>query len=239
MRIAVCDDEAVMRKKLVGYLEKISESIPIEVEEFEDGKQLLDRIFGQGVRFDILLLDIRMKGLDGLDTAKMIRKEDKEVVIIFITSLINYVFMGYEVKAFRYLMKPLKEKDFLEVMNAAIREIQEKKDGFLIINQKGKMGAVPIEDITYIEIHIRKVSIYTETECYECYGKISEMEQKLSEHCFIKVHRSYVVNAAHMVTVDKQNCLVGISGGKKIPMSRNRIKEVYTELTAYALENGR
>lgn len=152
IKIVICEDEKQQQKLLKEYLDKIfyDLSLEYEVNIFNSGEELLKN-YPENI--DIFLLDIQMDNINGMDVAKKIREiDDKRVEIIFTTSLIEYVQEGYEVRAYRYLMKPIKYVDLKKHIESCVKEINEKKGNYIIINGKDDACKINIADITYIEI---------------------------------------------------------------------------------------
>lgn len=161
MRIAICDDE----KNICELIEnKIRQSYPkAETIFFSSGEELL--LWDKHI--DILFLDIQMNGKNGMETAKELRKKDKKVIIIFVTAMEDYVFQAFDVGAFHYLVKPINDAKFADVLYRAVEEwklqnIHKKKteEKYVMINNGGVHSKVMLEDIVYAEVFNRKVVIH-------------------------------------------------------------------------------
>ena len=131
IRVAICDDEEIfikeLRKCLNKYIEETGKEISIV--EFKDGKDLLKNY---KTDLDLIFLDIKMEKLDGLKTAEEIRKIDSTVGIIFLTSLSQYVWKGYEYGAVNYLLKPIKYGRLKMELDRFFKYIKEKKNHILV-----------------------------------------------------------------------------------------------------------
>ena len=105
-RIAIVEDEAAVREQLAGYVQRYTRQYgtPFEVTEFADGMEILENYRPQ---FDIIFLDVEMKHLDGMETARRIRERDGGVLIVFITNMAQYAIRGYAVGALDYVLKPV------------------------------------------------------------------------------------------------------------------------------------
>ena len=125
MNIAVCDDEEIQRSLLKGYLEAWAEagSHALRISLFSTGRQFLESL--KETRFDIVLLDIQMPDMDGMSAAKALRETDGQTGIFFVTGYEDYLVQGYEVEAFRYLIKPVSE----EKLRAALDQFLKKRGG--------------------------------------------------------------------------------------------------------------
>lgn len=203
MRIGVCDDEKEVREYIK---EKVNRLFPkAEVVLFESGQDVLnDRTLP-----DILFLDIQMPGMNGMETAKKLRKKDKKTVIIFVTAVEEYVFQAFDVDAFHYLVKPFTNEKFYEVLQKAVKRHQgenvacESKEVNppLLITAQGKHVVVNINDIVYAEVYDRKVMLHTLHSDIEYYGKMKELEKKAGED-FFRPHRAYLVNLHYVKKYD-------------------------------------
>ena len=154
-----------------------------------------------------------MPGINGMETAKRLRARDKNIIIIFITAVEDYVFQAFDVGAFHYLVKPFTEEKFIEVLrNSAEQFVYQKRLGSIyveketpdiIITSKGKHITVKPGDIVYAEVFNRKVIIHTLDSDIEYYGKMKELEAKAGEG-FYRPHRSYLVNFRYIKKYDAQ-----------------------------------
>lgn len=130
MKIAICDDDKKLRKNLRHLIEVQLDlmAITYEIEEYESGNSLLEHIGKKEP--DILFLDIEMPGMGGMDTAKALRKLEKKMLIIFITAYPDYVFQGYEVHAFHYILKPYEKNKLKDVLESAVKELSSQEEQF-------------------------------------------------------------------------------------------------------------
>lgn len=190
MRIAICDDEEEVRAMLA---EKVRRLYPAaELALYSSGGELL-----MAPPPDIVLLDIQMPGLNGMDTAKLLRQNAKDAAIIFVTALEDYVFEAFDVGALHYLVKPFDGRKLTEVLARAVRQWKDRQrqteKPTLMVTRAGEHIAVPIEDIVYAEVFNRKVILHTLNSDIEYYGKMKELEKKAG--CdFYRPHRAYLVN---------------------------------------------
>ena len=149
LNIVICEDEIEQQEILKDYLEQILNEIDIKYEIliFNSGEELF-KIYPNNI--DIFLLDIQMDGLNGMEVARKIRQIDKkEVEIIFTTSLIEYIQEGYEVRAYRYLLKPIKLENLKKHIILCIEELTKNKESYIAVNEKNNTCKVKISEITY------------------------------------------------------------------------------------------
>lgn len=234
MRIAVCDDERqiceLMKEKIQKYY--FADQIEFRVETFESGDQLLTSDLSQ---IDVLFLDVDMPGKNGMETAKEIRKENREMLIIFLTAYSEFVFESFKVDAFRYLVKPLKEKELEETLTAVRQEFCKPEECFSFQFQN-EMYHIRYSDIIYIEGMRDKLWIYAREENYRCRGTLKSLNQTLEGRGFFQVHRSYIINMNKIQKYNSQT--VQLEGNVEIPISKYRLddfKEEYIKLWSKVL----
>lgn len=196
MRIGICDDQKEIREILT---DKVKKYYPAEdIAAYSSGEELL----AARKLPDILFLDVQMPEKDGMETARELRKRDRQMIIIFVTVTEDYVFQSFDVGAFHYLIKPLEEEKFEEVLQKAVRQVRErdsedagtgKERQSLIVTSKGQHITVPVQEIVYAEVFNRKIILHTMDADIEYYGKLKELEKKAGED-FYRPHRAYLIN---------------------------------------------
>ena len=202
MRIAICDDEKNIRE-LIG--DKVVKQYPeAEIVFFSSGEELLL----SDMQIKLLFLDIQMSGRNGMDTARELRKKDKNVILIFVTAVEEYVFQAFDVGAFHYIVKPINEAKFMDVLRKAVDELDSKRkdvneteERYLMINSGGAHIKVILEDIVYAEIFNRKIVIHKLNDTIEYYGKMSDLES-LAGDSFFRPHRAYLINFKYVEKYD-------------------------------------
>ena len=221
MRIAVCDDENICLTELVNLIQRKYKSLDLIIDTFSSGEALIAHYRKNRSPFDIVLLDIEMKGMDGLKTASSLSKYTPTPIIIFVTSHNELACSGYEVSAFRFLTKPVNEHKLVEAIEAAQNRIREAKT-ILVHNSKGEY-VIPVDFIMYIEAQNQQVSIVTEKEQFMQRGSIGTYEKELMNDGFYPVHRSYLVNLRFVKGFNKQE--IRLACDKRLPLSRLRYKD--------------
>lgn len=232
MLIAVCDDEKTQREKIKNLFKKMDNTIGYIVKEFISGDKLVDS-YNKGAHFDIIILDIRMLGINGMEAAKKIRDMDKKAVIIFVTNLMDYALEGYHVNAYRYLIKPLNEDEFRQAINGAVNELSREKQMTYILHMKDNtLKKIDAYETLYVESFGRKVIFHMCSGAeIECNLTMSEIEHGLVPMEFMRIHKSYLVNMRYIEQVSKSN--VVLHNDIAIPLSRRRQKVIYDEFTQY------
>ena len=191
----------------------------IQLRTFSSGEELLS-YDGQ---IDILFLDIQMKGMDGIETARKLRDSKFRGFLIFITVLKEMVFQSFEVQAYDYLVKPVEEKQFERTMERLYASMQNASEDSLLV-QKGYEGRIiPKDEIVFCEVIDRKIYLNLASgDVVDYYERIENLEAKLDKH-FYRCHRSYLINLKHLKGY--KNGTACMDNGKEIPVSRLRSKE--------------
>ena len=196
MRIAICDDDKAIRDILKKELRKIRADAEIDL--YPTGLAYLD----SSIPADILLLDIEMPGINGLELAAKIRKAGHDTVIIFISGEDKYVWQSFEVEAFQYLRKPFSVKELKDTMERAFikyaKDSSSEERPSMMIHYKGIHEKVFLSDIVYAEAMGRKVILHRMNDSLEYYGKISDLEKLLGGD-FFRVHRAFLINLNYVV----------------------------------------
>ena len=216
MQICICDDEKELRNSLSKIIktELQLEGIPCRIRGFDSGNALLEGLKKESG--DILFLDMKMNGLNGIDTASRIRKFSPDIVIIIVTAYPDYVFQGYEVRAFRYILKPYREDKIREVLKLAIKETRRLENQYYYRKKKGQVLRIPLQEIFYFKSDRKKVTAVTRTKEEAFYARLSDIEAELPRG-FIRIHNRYLVNLRHVDRIGNTFCLCG---GEKLPVSR-------------------
>lgn len=232
MLIGICDDEAVIRKELVKFCEHFKEisKIDFSILSFSSGEELLkcEQVI------DILFLDIQMKGMDGLQTAQKIREKDESMIIIYLTGFTGYMQAGYRVRAFRYLLKPVKKKEFLDSLLEAIHEV--KKNTKAILGIDGNVLFVKLKEIVYVEYVNRCTVVRTTRGAYDSSMTMSEWERLLDNGDFYRVHKAYIVNLEYINEIGKQ---VIMDNGEKVEVAVRQAAKLKRACKEYRRRNAR
>lgn len=223
LRIAICDDEIHARDTLWVQLDKIlREGAEEIVYDFSSGSSALNWLKKHPGEIDLLFLDVEMPGMDGMEAARQIRTFNKDIMIVFVTGYDDYVFDGYSVGAMDYLMKPVSEKRLNEVLHRVREKLLQKIDQtFVVKNTEGTFRFL-YKNILYFYSEKRKVFLVTENGEYDFYGKLNEVEEKLTEN-FVRIHQRFLVNASAVSHIDSAQVTIENGDGayqQALPISR-------------------
>ena len=215
--IAVCDDEFVERQYIENIITKLAREKKIEIKiDLYDSSESFLFMYQEKKDYDILLLDIEMKKMDGVTLAKKIRQDNEAMQIVFITGYSDYILEGYEVSALNYLMKPIYEEKLMMVLDKAIEKLA-KNDKVLTFITNSEMIRVPIYQINYVEVFGNYITIHANDEI-KIKMTLSELEKELDER-FYRVGRSIIVNLTQISRVTKKE--IKLNSGILIPLPRN------------------
>ncbi|MEG1131517.1 MAG: LytTR family DNA-binding domain-containing protein [Romboutsia sp.] len=227
LKIALCEDEQSQRKTIKNYINEIfkKDGKNYELIEFENGESLLKE-YPKGV--DILFLDIQMGNLNGMDTARKIREFDEKVEIIFITGVWEYVQEGYEVRAYRYLIKPVDFENFAKQFKLCTSYIEKQKNSSILATYKGESNKIPVNSIVYIETDNRNTIIHTMDKSYKSNMGISKLEKDLEDENFLRCHNSFLINLQYISKIGQNS--VNLSKFEVL-VSRHKMKDLKLKFT--------
>ncbi len=227
MRIAICDDEEAQRLLIQRYVEAwaADNKVALETELFASGESFWFA-WEDDSSYDLLIFDIEMGQLNGMELAAGIRRKDEDIPILFVTGYDSYMAQGFEVAAMHYLLKPLRKEKLFTVLDKLkkmrMRKKQEEK--ILFRAEEGPLS-LPASKIWYIEAMAHQCILYTEDTSHVLCSSIGEMVRQLcGRREFVRCHRSYLVNVQHISAIVKPELV--LDDGRRIPVSRSAEKEV-------------
>lgn len=237
MKIAICDDEKILCEQLQNLIRRHAACRQItSIDAYEKGEELLSA----GKHYDMIFLDIQMDGMNGIETAKVLRERKEEAVLIFITGLKDYVFEAFDVAAFHYLLKPVREEKFAEVFERAVMEAEKQKQRNdrieqLFIHKRGRSIKLDKLQILYIESRQRKVVIHMLQDTLEIYATMNGMEKELGEQ-FYRCHRGYLVNLSRITGYTGDT--ITLCNGEDIFLAREKYNEFVKVYMRYLRDGG-
>jgi DNA-binding LytR/AlgR family response regulator len=230
-RVALVDDEAVQLDLLQKMLSEYGEEhgVFLSFETFASAEAFLFH-FEEDKAFDLLVLDIEMGDMNGMDLARQLRKQNHDIKLLFVTGYTDYIGQGYEVSAMDYILKPVKKEKLFAVIDRFRKTLPEKKTYLLLDTAEG-MKRIQNADILYLEASRHQTLVVAKGETMETSQAFGYFEDILPSAEFIKIHRSYLVNLAHIARIGKQGIV--LDDESTLPISRRRYKDVNQAFIAY------
>ena len=235
MKIAICDDDISVLSSITAFINKTYHDIDILVDRYSSGESLLNSLEKEKHGCDLLLLDIEMNGIDGLQVAKKIHMILPEVYIVFITSHEEFALTGYEVAAFRFLTKPIQAQKLAEAITTVKQELLNLKT--IQIEFRDISAILKVKDIFYIEAQDKYVKIVRREQIFYDRNGIDYYTDFLQFDDYYRIHRSYLINMRHVTFISR--CDVQMMNGEKIPISRLRKKQFDEAFQAYVKRTAR
>lgn len=234
LQIAICDDEQYYREKIQSLLEQYldKQNITYTIQCYSSGKQFLNQ-YENSVKYDIVFLDISMKELDGIQTATQIRAFHNTTFLVFVTAFIDYALEGYKVNAVRYIMKDTLNTAIPECLNAILQKMQVAQVTFSFIDGEKTLYT---DNILYIEskkhksyfYYIQSNAVQSGVTMFQIYKKLDCIEETLSKHGFLRIHKSYLVNMKHICKISNYTAFLDTKEDLPIPRLRyQKVKELF------------
>ena len=231
MKIAIVDDEKREQEIIAKYIDEWAEAKKELVEFFYfDSSESFLFSWEDAKDYALLVLDIEMGEISGLELAKKIRIEDKSVPIIFVTGYDEYIQYGYDVSALHYLIKPVNKEKLFQALN----KLSEKEENVksLILNSENEVRRIKMNDVLYVEADGHGSIMHTTDEVIhlkESFGNIEKQVLPMGEA--VKCHRAYLVNLRFVSSIQNSNLF--LDNGENLPISRSRMKNVQREFLRY------
>lgn len=229
-KIGICDDDAAQRTYLATIVADWAkkERCLTEVKQYSDAKAFLFE-YSEEKDFDILLLDIEMPQISGIQLAKTVRRDNTAVQIVFITGYYEYFSDGFDVSALHYLVKPVDAGKLLAVLDKAAANLSYRQRSVLVSTPDAEVK-LPLEDIIYVEAENVYVVVHTVRATYRTRSTLSKFAEQLDE-TFFKVHRSYVAALKYIVKITRGS--ITMINGDQLPVSRGMYDQVHAALVKY------
>jgi DNA-binding LytR/AlgR family response regulator len=218
--IILCDDNERVINKYSGLITRAAKNINIEIllSTFNSGEELLFKLCEAPDQVDIIYLDILMRKINGIDTAKELRKFGCKAEIVFLTTSEDYVYDAFEVGPVQYLLKDTTTREkFERVFQRAVELSSKKTTDMFSYESEGTKKLIPIREISFFEIWKRVIMVHYENEkTDEFYGKLEQLEEQLKDRDFVRVHRSYLVHLPYIARFQAQRLI--LKSGITIPV---------------------
>lgn len=228
-RIAIVEDSAFDRKHLTEFLRRYEKETgeTFAIDFFSDGDELIKNYPSE---LDILFLDIMMERMDGLKTARIVRRMDDRVILFFVTSMVHYATQGYSVDALDFLVKPISYMGLKVRMDRARLRLQKKASFCLEIHNSEGIRSVSVNDICYLETCNHRVVVHTKTETIPANCSLRSLEQQLASMPFFRCHTSFLINLNYVDKIQGNDVWVN---GEKLFVSRYRRKDFLDAWAAF------
>jgi DNA-binding LytR/AlgR family response regulator len=225
--IAIVDDEAAQTEFLSRLVAAWAgeRSVDVRIHTFESALSLKFAL-GDAGAFDILLLDVQMPGMDGMELARRLRERGDHAPIVFISGFAEWLPQGYDVDALNYLLKPVKQSQLFAVLDKAAARIAQEPC-YVLLNVEGEMQRYEADSILYAEAFSHTIELHMPRETLTLRMSMKELETLLGEG-FLRCHRSYVVNVRHIASISRTE--ITLTSGAKLPLSRamyNAVNEAF------------
>lgn len=230
LSIAVCDDNETDLQYITGMVNTwaMQGRIPVSVRTFPSAEAFLFH-YSEKKDYDILLLDVEMGKLNGIDLAKQIRVQNSRVQIVFITGYPDFIAEGYEVSALHYLMKPVKPEKLGEVLRRAA-DLSQKERPYLLVSSERETIRLFFDDIYYAESQGHYMFIHTQQTQYRVRMTVSGLLEKLDEG-FYRCSRSFVVSLRHICRITKSE--IFLENQVSLPLKRGQYDEINKTMIHY------
>lgn len=223
-KIAICDDDEDFARRLEKEVVHILQerNIAFAIHLFSSGEMLVEDLNKNNEGYDVYFLDIYMKEMNGLDTARAIRRTSHNAAIIMTTSSEKHVFFGYEVQALQYLIKPIDIKTLTSALTVDLKRRYENR--FLVFKSAGIIKKVPYDEIQYFESMVKTVRIVSTNGTLEFLGLISDLENTLPKLSFFRCHRGFIINFKYISQISANTIVT--SNGAHIPIGKTYARAV-------------
>jgi DNA-binding LytR/AlgR family response regulator len=229
--IAICDDEPFFVAEISNLLDEIlsKHNIMYKLHKFNSGDELITYFEKNMHDCDLLLLDVLISKDNGINIAAHLRKIGYKANIIIVSRSEDYLLDSYRIEPISYILKPI-DKDKLE--EAIVRAYKKTSTKKLVIQTPSSLNSISFEDILYIEIYNKTLTIHTINDQIELTMTLSSILKKLPSDQFIQCHRSYIVSFNAIQSIKRYE--ITLKDNSIIPVSKLYYKNVQDELLKWA-----
>lgn len=230
VRVAFLDDSKEDRELLAGYLERFQkeQNMPMKLSSFGSSLDFLEEYSGG---YDVILLDVEMPGMDGMEVAKEIRRLDEMTGIIFITNMAQYAIRGYEVNAIDFIVKPVQYFNFAEKFRKALDFAGKRREREILLNDEDGIVKISVSDVYYLEKNKNYLIYHTNKGEFRERGTMHMAKEKLGDQSFAECTSGCLVNLRHVERVGKDTIVVK---GGELPISRRMRRDFMQSFMKYA-----
>lgn len=222
MKIAICDDEQNCINDVRTHISFFSKDVGVELEQYTFNSA--EELMLSNLKFDIAVLDVEMKGTDGIKLGEYLRTTNPHIILIYVTAHRKYLDDALNLNAVRFFEKPIDPQRFYRGLKDAIDRIDNSNISFYLKDGK-TIEKISAKDIIYIEIENRKTKVVTVDKIYHASEHISFWKDKLSGTIFVVPHKSYIVNLNFVTTYQRESIV--LDNCHTIPVARNKQSDFY------------
>lgn len=220
LQAAVCEDDPGEQETILSLI--AASGIPTQCSTFSSGEDFLAQF--QPGKYDLILMDIYMGGISGVEAVTQVRKLDENVPIAFATTSPDHTLESYRLGVLKYIEKPVREKAVRELLELALLKRDSRPRLFLKID--GEELGVPFERILYVEQQAHGLLLHlTGGESLHANERLDALEAQFSTHDFFRCHKSYLVNLAYVQNFDRELMVFTIQGGENVYIRRESLTE--------------
>lgn len=218
LRVAIVEDENEYREKIQRMVNQYEQEYTkyINLTVFCDGKEFVEN-YNEHNKWDIILMDIEMPSMNGMEVAHKVREIDRDVVIVFITNMAQYAIKGYEVDALDFILKPLNYYTFSMRFTRAVGRVKNREQKQICLNLSNGFKWLDSKDIYYVEIQNRMLYYHTKEGEFAIRGTLKDAQEKLERLHFVKCNQCYLVNLKYVKEIRKNIVVVA---QKELEISR-------------------
>lgn len=229
VRVAIVEDDEKEANTLLNCIERYMAENQRELicKRFTDAETFLD----EHTAFDMAFLDIMLPNKTGMEAAFELRRQNADIVIIFVTTMAQFAVKGYEVNALDYILKPVTYERFTLKMQKAVEIIKAKSSQFIVVNDPDGIVKISSGEVLYIEVSGHKLTWHTTNGNYSEYGSLSDVETMLKNHNFMRCNSCFLVNPEYIARVNNIEQSVILVNGEELKISQPKRKKFLTELT--------
>lgn len=232
IKIAMVEDDISFQEDIKKQLGQMSQEI--EIVTFSNAEDFLNC---DDSLFDIVLMDIQLPKMNGLDAARVVRKKNQNILIIFITNLAQFAIKGYEVQAYDFILKPINAYDFQLKMKEAIKTLNFKKKKVILISNRQYQKPIDISLIYYIEVRNHQLTFHTTVGVFEQTSSLKKLISELGEDApFYLCNSCFLVNLKYISSVSGYD--LELTNGEKLSISHHKRKLFMHHLNCYFSKGG-